>query len=453
MTVAPAAPLAHVFIGRFDLAVPLPVVLVGAAAVVAASFGLVYLLPPREGAKPRRGPRVPHAVVVLLQSLAVVFVAFLVLVAITGRQSPVLNAAVIAFWVLTIPLLPLAHLLCGGMYEVASPFALAARLVTSGASARRREHPAVDRLGYWPAVLFLLLLFWFELAFKPVPDTPALFGALAVLYIVFQVAMGALLGEAWFRGGEIFQAVTSLASSIAWLALVRDDDGFVRLRRGFDMDRFLPDLPGRQALITLWLAGVLADGVRVTPIWQAITKAAGDFSASLGQLGSGARTLNLGDLALDSAEILATWAAFGVFFWIFTWLAATLSRRSPAEVAKVVAPSLIPIALAYLLAHNLTQVLVIGPMMWSAAGAGAQAATFMLTQNASHLSPPVIFAIEVGAIVLGHVAAVVIAHGRIARVEPDPALAVSADLGWLAAMLVYTATSLWVIAQNITTGD
>ena len=49
---------AHVFIGRFDLPVPLSTLLLAAAAVVAASFGLIYPLPPPRPEKPgARGVR------------------------------------------------------------------------------------------------------------------------------------------------------------------------------------------------------------------------------------------------------------------------------------------------------------------------------------------------------------------------------------------------------------
>src|ERR1700682_1032964 len=69
--------VAHVFIGRFDLPVPLSTVLVAAMAVVAASFGLIYLLPPRPPEPEKPGPLVPRAAVMALQALAVLTVAYL----------------------------------------------------------------------------------------------------------------------------------------------------------------------------------------------------------------------------------------------------------------------------------------------------------------------------------------------------------------------------------------
>jgi hypothetical protein len=438
--------LAHVFIGRFDLPVPLSAVLVAAMAVVAASFGLIYLLPPRPTAPDRKGPAVPRAVIMALQTVAVVVVLYLIGVGVAGSQVTALNGAVILFWVLLIPLLPLAHCLVGGVYEVANPFALGARLVTSGASARKPHDPRLDRLGYWPAVALLFLLVWFELALRAVPASPRALGVLTIAYALFQVGMGAWIGEGWYRGGDVFAAITALASTIAPVAIARDDDGFVRLQLGFRPARFLPPGRGRQALITLWLAGVLADGVRVTPIWRAVTSATQDFSASIGQVG----TTNLGDLLLDTAEIVATWIAFATFFWAFAYLASRLVRRPLAEVAGVVAPSLIPIALAYLLAHNLTQILVIGPLLFSASGTDVAIAAFQLQRNAQGLNPGLIFLVQVGAIVLGHVIAVAMAHARLRDTEPDGSLAIRADFGWLSAMLIYTATSLWVLAQPIT---
>jgi hypothetical protein len=438
--------VAHVFIGRFDLPVPLSTVLIAAMAVVAASFGLIYLLPPRPAAPDRTGPRVPRLVVVALQTMAVLAVLYLAGIGLSGSQVTALNGAVILFWVLLIPLLPLAHCLIGGVYEVANPFALGARIVTSGASARKPRDPRLDRLGYWPAVVMLFLLVWFELALRVVPATPRALGILTVAYALFQVAMGTWLGEGWFRGGDVFAAITALASTISPVAITRDDDGFVRLKLGFRPARFLPAGRGREAVITLWLAGVLADGVRATPIWRAVTSATQDFSASIGQVG----TTDLGALLLDTTEIVATWIVFAAFFWAFSYLVARLVRRPLGEIAKVVAPSLIPIALAYLLAHNLTQMLAIGPLLFSAAGTDVATAAFQLQRNAAGLNPPLIFLVQVSAIVLGHVIAVVMAHARLREAETDGNLAIRADLGWLSAMLIYTATSLWVLAQPIT---
>jgi hypothetical protein len=443
---------AHVFIGRFVLQVPLSIILVGAVAVVTASFGLIYLLPPRREKPEGKGTAVPRPVVMGLQGIALVYLVFVIVVGIFGRQgNAALNAAVILFWIVTIPILPLAHCVIGGMYEVANPFALLARLLTAGGSARKPPSPALARLGYWPAVGLMFLLVWFELALRVVPNTPIALGLLVIAYTGLQVGMGIWLGEGWFRGGDVFDAITSLASTIAPTAIARDGEGFVRFKTGFRPARFLPEGPGREALITLWLAGVLADGVRVTPIWAFVTSNTQDFATS-GAIGAAAQsgTTYLGGLVLDTGEILFTWAAFGAFFWLFSYVAASLSQRDVVDVAQVVSPSLIPIALAYLLAHNLTQLLIIAPLMVTGGNAPVGEIAQQIQSNIRQVSPPLVFTIQVLAIVVGHVLAVITAHARLSRVVKDGSLALRGDLGWLAAMLIYTATSLWILAQPIT---
>ena len=168
--------------------------------------------------------------VVVLQTLLVLGVIFLFLVGTFGSQLTTLNGAVILFWVLVIPLLPLVHCLVGGMYEVGNPFALGARLLTAGRSARKARDPRLERLGYWPAVAMLFILVWFELALRVVPNTPRALGLLTLVYAAFQVGIGAWLGEGWYRGGDVFSAITALASTVAPLAITRDEDGFVRLK-------------------------------------------------------------------------------------------------------------------------------------------------------------------------------------------------------------------------------
>ena len=439
--------LAHVFIGKFDLQVPLSLVLVAAVVVVAVSFGLIYILPERKPGPEGEGPRVPRPVLLLLQAFAIGFVVFLAVVGIFGRQqSPALNAATIAFWVVAIPMIPIVHCLVGGMYEVTNPFALGSRLITSGASARRPAHPHLERTGYWPAVALLLLLFWCELAMRGVPASPRALGVLVVVYAAGQVAMGAWLGEAWFARGDVFQVLTTLASSIAPMSIYRDGKGFVRLRIGFNPARPIAPARGREALITLWLAGVLADGVKQTPVWKAVAQATASYTDNVAAPG----TFDAGAVALDTAEILFTWLAFGAFFWAFTSLASALSGRHARDLAPVVAPSLIAIALAYLLAHNLTQLLIVTPLLWTGSNATTTEIQFLIQDNIRHVTPEVVFFVQVGAIVMGHVVAVLMANARLRALEPNPSVAIRADLGWLAAMLVYTATSLWVIAQPIT---
>ncbi len=482
--------LMHVPIGLYNLPVPLAGIVAAAVVVVAASFALIYVAPPKiAGDDEAGGGALPRWLPWLATAAAAAFYLYVVAIAILGRQGlAALNGASLAFWVFTIPLLPLAHCLMGGIYQAANPFAAAARLLSGGRRVVNAD-AVLRRLGYWPAVIMLFLLVMGE-SVSEVVQNPAVLGYAAILYGVVQVCLGILLGDEWYHGGDVFQALTSLASTVAPIAVRRDADGGVRLHRGFNPARFLPPGGGRQALITLWLAGVLADGVRATPIWtRLVVPHTQTFFESLGRVGG----VDLGDATEITLEIVLTWIAFGLFFWLFVVVASVLSAwRAPepgqdpfdrerlTRLATIVSPSLIPIAVAYLLAHNLTQLLVIGPLIVTARDAEAGQLGLLVQQQIHHLNPSWVWWVQVTAIVLGHVVAVVMAHARLAHgLESSPALAAKsarkpaphatrapevrhgmggearaavllADLGWLSAMLIYTATSLWILAMPIT---
>jgi hypothetical protein len=175
------------------------------------------------------------------------------------------------------------------------------------------------------------------------------------------------------------------------------------------------------------------------------------------------------------ASVLSAWRAPGPGQNPF-------DRERIKKVATIVSPSLIPIAVAYLLAHNLTQLLVIGPLIVTARDAEVAQLGSLVQQQIHRLNPSWVWWVQVSAIVLGHVVAVVMAHARLAhglepssspspaagsRRSPVPRVArapevrdgmggearaavLLADLGWLSAMLIYTATSLWILAMPIT---
>ncbi|MGH2463321.1 MAG: hypothetical protein ACRDFZ_06850, partial [Candidatus Limnocylindria bacterium] len=144
---------------------------------------------------------------------------------------------------------------------------------------------------------------------------------------------------------------------------------------------------------------------------------------------------------------------FGLFVLAFA-LASFLTRligeavggdqvRIPlGQVAGTYAPTLLPIAAGYLVAHYLT--LVIQGLAWLP----------LLLVDPLALAPvldfiPTVFIwyLSVGAIVGGHIAAVVLAHRLALR---DQALRpILAGLPLVVLMIGYTVLSLWIIAQPI----
>jgi hypothetical protein len=128
-----------------------------------------------------------------------------------------------------------------------------------------------------------------------------------------------------------------------------------------------------------------------------------------------------------------------------------------SNVAKAFVFSLVPIALAYNLAHFLSLLLIQGQLIirllsnpfgygWNLFGT----ADYQL--NTDVVNAQIIWFISLGAIVLGHVVSVFVAHMIALKRVPDHRAALRGQYPMLALMVLYTATSLWIIAQPIVNG-
>ena len=114
--------------------------------------------------------------------------------------------------------------------------------------------------------------------------------------------------------------------------------------------------------------------------------------------------------------------------------------------------SLVPIAMVYVAAHYLTFLLFEGQSIfylasdpfgegWDLFGTATSAIDYgLLSQNAA-------WYLQVGFVVLGHVAALVLAHDRALALYGDPKLAVRSQYWMLAIMVGFTSLALWLLAQ------
>ncbi len=154
-------------------------------------------------------------------------------------------------------------------------------------------------------------------------------------------------------------------------------------------------------------------------------------------------------VAVQVIGLVGLWLAFLVAFSA----AASLTRRlhdrdrQPPPLGSIVgayAATLLPIAGGYLIAHYLT--LVVQGAVWIPS---------LISNPTSTVAPPLdwmpisaVWYLSVGAIVLGHVAAVVLAHRRALR--DSVTRPIVAGLPLVILMVGYTVLSLWIIAQPIT---
>jgi hypothetical protein len=207
----------------------------------------------------------------------------------------------------------------------------------------------------------------------------------------------------------------------------------------------------QMAIVLVVLATVTFDGFTATPAWAAFQTTATPVFEALGtHVGTAVHSLGLAVLIV-------------VFFTIYLTVTSMMSLSAAADLSAVhvgrrFAMTLVPIALAYHLAHYFlflfTQGQWVVPVASDPLGRGWDLlGTADVVPNIGLINVRYAWLFAVGAIVSGHVVAVYLAHVRAARVFWSPKAALASQYPMLILMVAYTMSSLWILAQPITGGD
>jgi hypothetical protein len=383
----------------------------------------------------------------------------------------------VLFWIGIWVGVPIAAVLLGNAWPSLSPFrttydALDAVVRVLAGGRRLDVGIRIPNLGRWPAVGLLFIFLVLELIW---PDrlNPVSLAAVLTIYTVLTLIGMVFFGSVtWLRSFELFEVLNGWFGRVgpAGRRTVRpelcagctddcrpehcvDCAECMAARDGGDqaveLRWWITGLTERSpggwsdaAFIILALAGVTFDGLQETSIGAyALSTLFGPLSLLFGPLA-----------ASYLAPTLMLVGVFGIFLAIFA-VAVWATRRiaagrsathepSVGQLAGVYAPTLLPIAGGYLVAHYLT--LVVQGLVWLP----------ILIADPNALAPVLdwiptafIWYLSVAAIVGGHIAAVVLAHRLALRHQASrPILA---GLPLVVLMIGYTILSLWIIAQPI----
>ncbi len=205
--------------------------------------------------------------------------------------------------------------------------------------------------------------------------------------------------------------------------------------------------PSMVAFVLLLLSTVTFDGFTTTPAWAGLE---GALYAALEPLGE-ARLTVIGTLGLLVFPLVFVLVYLAFVRWM-AWMAD--DQLTPGTVARLFVLSLVPIAIAYHLAHYFTYVLIQGQLLirlasdplglgWNVFG------TARYRPDIGIVGARAVWYTTVVAIVLGHVIAVWVAHVVALREYRDRRAALRSQLPMLVLMVGYTVASLWIIAQPI----
>ena len=468
----PSTAAAHAVPG-IDYRFPLPVWLYGLAA------GLAVLLsaPAATFAFQASGTRMSEDVYgpfrrLRLGSIAVAVASFLLADVISGGlfgpDDFFENPATIVIWVDFWVGLGIVSALVGNIWDFVSPLNAAGRLLDRFLARRgSAAMPYPTWLGLWPATALLLVWSWMELVWAQGKEPRTLVLILLAYIGVQLVAMAAYGAETWLARGELFTVVARTFARFAPLELyVREGGGPCRTGLCIDAER-----PGCPAC---WLDGPAESrGIRLRPYGAGVRREAplapggGTFVLALlatvvydgfSQTNQYARFegffldrstwLAAHAKFLDTVLMAGIVAAFALAFLTVVTAVSRLERAAIADAARRYAPTLIPIAAVYFISHYFLFLIYAGQFTYAAVFDPLGREWVPDVESPWKGVPgALVWYLQVGLIVWGHVVAVFEAHRVSLRVHGVPRRAALAQWPLVLLMVGYTFTGLWVLGQ------
>ncbi len=430
--------LAHGLAGRADLPLPAELFGVAAAVVLVASFaGLAAgWTKPRLQEAPVPRPEPPLVLQAIAGLVGVAIFAVVVYAGLAGTDIPTDNLAPTAVYVLFWVGIPFASLLLGDVFRHFNPWRAIGRvagtlLKRAGGGDATEPLPYPERLGRWPAVVGLTVFAAVELCWRDGNDPQAL-AVLALAYMVVQIVGMGLYGvEPWSRRGDAFGVYFGFIGSLSPLSR----------RRAPQIDH---RVPGTAALLVVVIGSTMFDGAKEGPVFGDLAPDLQDAFFGLG-FSKGA--------ALELAFLLGLLVALAVVAGIYRLGVAGMRwfRGAPDHVAGHFAHTLIPIAAAYVVAHYFSLLAYQGQAAWALASDPLGNGSDLFGSAGNRIdygvvSTTAIWYVQVGALVIGHVGGLVLAHDRAISLWNDIKAATRSQLAMLAVMVAFTCLGLWQLS-------
>lgn len=355
--------------------------------------------------------------VVGLVGFAVILVAGL-----SGPTEPLRNAAIVLVWVGWWAGFVMATYLVGNAWPAVDPFRTLTRALPGGTRDVDGEDAA------WASTAILLGLVWFEVV-SPLADDPKLLAGAAIGYLAVAASGVVTVGhESWFARIDPLARLFRMYGAVA--PLERTESGLWLRLPGMKLSEDLLSNHGDVGFVVALLWGTTYDGLVGTPAWASF-----------------ARTVVSSGVPAPVLYPLALVAGFGLFYRVFVWSARVTTEtaptyRAPGVLARRFAPSLLAIAAGYHLAHYLVYFLSLSPSL-----VGALGAPLHPPAPQALVLPGWLSGVGVGAVLLGHLLAIWVAHTTAYETFPGRLQAIRSQYPLTLVMVFYTMTSLWIVGQ------
>ncbi|WP_132058733.1 hypothetical protein [Halorussus amylolyticus] len=434
---------AHTVTTRFEAPIPLGLLYAGAGTTVALTAVLLSMSGRSVGATQSVGSArsvvVSHWVADAIRTVARVgfLLAFVgaLFVGLFGTQTPAENVATVFVWALWLKGLAVVAALVGDPWPHLSPWRTLYDGLTRLEGGRVGLASYPDRLGDWPALAGFLVVVGVLENLTVVPSRPATTAVLLAGYATAMVLGAVVFGPEWLRRADFLAVLYRLFGRVAPVEPTRTERGLeLSVRAPWAACRTPVASGALAAFVVATVYTVSFDGFASTPEYQTLVFAVRD-------------AIGVGPAISVVVYLLGYLGFLAAFVGV-----ARLTRRiasdceggrraeSRATTALAIAPTVLPIAVGYELAHNAAFVLTrLGDFVGLVGGPEIAPLAW--------LPLSVFWAVQVLLVVAGHVVAVVAAHGVVERLEISRIGRTHAPLTVL--MVGYTVLSLWIISRPV----
>jgi hypothetical protein len=456
-------PFAHALVARSDLPVPAWLFAWGASIVLIVSFfalSVGWREPRFEEDRWRPlGAGISRALLgppaqILFGLVGVFLLGLSIYTGLRGTEAPDRNFALTFLFVTAWLGFPLFSVVLGDVFRPFNPWRAVGRLVGGAFFALAGQRPAhlryPERLGRWPAAIGLIAVVWLEIIYGAsggvaVGLDPHAAAVAALVYSGYTLAMMAVFGtEQWCRTGEVFSVYFGMFGQLGCFGV---EDGRLGVRRPFSAATKWATVPGSAAVVIASIATTSFDGAQEGAFKGAMESTFERVVDSGVGLTSALRLT-------DTLFILLCFAGVALVYLMgVRGMASVPGAPSFKKLRSGFAHTLIPIAFAYLVAHyfslfvfqeqaQFTYLLSdpLGTGTTDLFGTASSGIDFQL------LSANAIWYVQVGALVIGHVIGLTLAHDRATAYWGDYRQAARSQYWMLAVMVAFTCFGLYLLS-------
>ncbi|HEX6152917.1 MAG TPA: fenitrothion hydrolase [Solirubrobacterales bacterium] len=453
-------PLAHALSAREDLPVPAWLFAWAASIVLIVSFFALaagWRSPRFEEMRERPlGEGVSRALLglpaqVVCGLVGVFLLGVAVYAGLEGTAAPDRNFALTFLFVTCWLGFPFFSAILGDLFRPFNPWRAIGRAAGAGfgliAGQRPAHLPYPEKLGRWPAAIGLLAVVWLEVIYGSggvilEPETAAV---ATLVYTVYTLAMMGVFGvEKWCDRGEVFSVYFGMFGR---LGVFGARDGRLERRRPFSAAAGWATVPGSAALVIASIATTSYDGASegafqdpMESVFEWIADAGIGLTASLRITETAFLLLCFGGVAL-------------VYLLGVRGMRTVPGAPSLATLRSGFAHTLIPIALAYLVAHYFSLFVFqeqaqFTYLLSDPLGTGTTDLFGTASSGVDYtiLSANAIWYVQVAALVVGHVIGLMLAHDRALVYWPDYRKATASQYWMLAVMVAFTCFGLYLLS-------